>query len=227
MRHSKIAALIAPLLLATAPTANAADLPRGAPPPPAYYTPPPAFTWQGLYLGVNAGYGFAAFKDGSRTLIGSPNGGLIGFTGGYNYMATQNILLGIEADFDFSNLKASQMPFFGLASTGTVDDLFTLRGRAGYAMDRALLYVTGGFAGSRNTVTVSNLYIPFYGQQSKFQTGWALGAGLEFMLTNNLSAKGEFIFTSVGSDRYFDFSPSAFQSSVNNSTVKGGLNYHF
>jgi outer membrane immunogenic protein len=226
MRHSLIAALIAPLSLAAATAAIAADLPRGAP-PPAYYAPPPSFTWQGLYLGVNAGYGFAAFKDGSRTLIGHPNGGLIGFTGGYNFMATPNILLGIEADFDFSNLKASQMPFFGLASTGTIDDLFTLRGRAGYAIDRALLFVTGGFAGSRNTVSVSNLYVPFYGQESKFQTGWAVGAGLEFMLTNNLSAKGEYVFTSVGSDRYFDFSTSALQSSVNNSTVKGGLNYHF
>jgi outer membrane immunogenic protein len=47
------------------------------------------------------------------------------------------------------------------------------------------------------------------------------------MVTNNLSAKAEYLFTSVGSDRYFGFSPAAIQTSVENSQVKVGVNYHF
>ena len=47
------------------------------------------------------------------------------------------------------------------------------------------------------------------------------------MLTNNLSAKAEYMFTSVGSDRYFDFSRNVIQTSLNNSQVKVGVNYHF
>ena len=48
------------------------------------------------------------------------------------------------------------------------------------------------------------------------------GAGLEFMLTNNnLSAKAEYMFTSVGSDRYFDFSRNVIQTSLNNSPGQG------
>ena len=153
---------------------------------------------------------------------------MIGFTVGYNHMAAPNLLIGIESDFDFTGMKASQIPYFGLASKGTVDDAFTIRGRVGYTMDRALFFVTGGFAGSRDSATVSNVWGGgFYGQQSTFQTGWALGAGVEFMLTNNLSAKAEYLFTSVGSDRYFDYSPAALQAAVNTSTIKVGVNYHF
>jgi outer membrane immunogenic protein len=225
MRHALIAALIAPLLFALAP-ASAADLARGAPPPPAYLPPPPVFGWQGFYLGVNGGFGFGAFKNGGSELFGSANGGLIGVTAGYNYQAMPNFVLGIEGDFAFANLKAHRSSFFG-QSNGTIDDIMTLRARAGYTLDRAMLYITGGFAASNNNIVVNNFYAPFYGGQSKFQTGWALGGGIEFMFTNSLSAKAEYLFTSVGSDRYFDFTPAALQSGVDTSTIKGGLNYHF
>lgn len=227
MKQVLIAALFAPLLLAVAP-ACAADLPRGAPPPPQdYYPPPPAFSWQGFYLGINAGYGFGAFKNGGDDLFSSANGGLIGMTGGYNYQLLPNIVVGLEGDFAFANLKASKNSFFGFSGNGSVDDIVTLRARAGYTIERAMVYVTGGFAGSNNNIVLNNFFAPFAGGQSKFQTGWAVGGGIEFMLTNSLSAKAEYLFTSVGSDRYFDFSPAALQSGVDMSTVKGGLNYHF
>jgi outer membrane immunogenic protein len=226
MKHALIAALVAPLLFALAP-ANAADLARGAPPPQAYYPPPaPVFSWQGFYLGVNGGYGFGAFKNGGSDLFSSANGGLIGVTAGYNYQAMPNIVLGLEGDFAFANIKANRSSLFG-NSQGTVDDIMTLRARAGYTLDRAMLYVTGGLAGSNNNIMLNTFYAPFYGGQSKFQTGWAIGGGIEFMFTNSLSAKAEYLFTSVGSDRYFDFTPVALQSGVDTSTIKGGLNYHF
>src|SRR5512137_1870857 len=41
-------------------SAFAADLPSRKAPPPAFVPPPPAFTWTGLYGGVNIGYGFGA-----------------------------------------------------------------------------------------------------------------------------------------------------------------------
>ena len=229
MRQTVLATALASLVLTTATPLSAADLPRRTAPRDDYYAPGAshAVNWQGLYLGINAGYGFGAFQDGGSSVIGNPSGGLVGFTAGYNMVVAPNLLVGLEADFDFAGMKASQIPFFGLASSGHVDDLFTIRGRVGYTVDRAMAYVTGGFAGSRNTVQLSNLYAGFYGEQSTFQTGWALGGGIEYMLTNNLSAKAEYIFTSVGSDRYFDFSNSALQTGVNASTVKAGLNYHF
>ena len=227
MRQALFATLLAPLALAATPVL-AADLPRGSPPPPDYYSPRPVANWDGLYAGINGGIGFGSFTDGSDTLFANPTGGLIGFTLGYNHMVAPNLLIGIESDFDFAGLNASQNPYFGFVTQGSINDMVTVRGRVGYVMDRALVYVTGGFAGSNNTVSVSSVWGgAFYGQQSIFQTGWALGAGVEFMLTNNLSAKAEYLFTSVGSDRYFDYSYNALQSAVNTSAVKVGVNYHF
>jgi outer membrane immunogenic protein len=227
MRHSLIAAIISSLLSAAAP-ASAADLARGSrPAPQPVYARPPTFTWQGIYLGVNAGYGFGAFTNGGSDLFSSANGGMIGLTGGYNFQVAPNIVLGLEGDFAFANLKESRTSLFGLASSGTIDDILTIRGRAGYTIERAMVYVTGGFAGSNNDVVMTSFFPLFYGGQSKFQTGWAVGGGIEFMFTNSISAKAEYLFSSVGSDRYFDFSPAALQSGVDTSAIKGGLNYHF
>ncbi len=227
MRQALLATMLAPFVLAATPVLSA-DLPhRAAPPPQDYYSPTPVSNWQGFYLGLNGGIGFGSFTDGGDRLLGSATGGLIGFTGGYNYMVAPNILIGLEGDFDFSGMRTSQLPYYGFATSSSIDDLFTIRGRVGYTFDRALVYITGGFAGSNNTVSVGNIWTGFAGQQSIYQTGWALGAGLEFMVTNNVSAKAEYLFTSVGSDRYFGFSPASFQTSVDNSQVKVGVNYHF
>jgi outer membrane immunogenic protein len=220
------ALLCAPLLLA-ATAAMSADLPRRSGPPPTdYYAPPPAFTWGGFYAGVQGGVGFASFTDDGGRLVGDPTGGLIGLTGGFNYMVAPQFLIGAEADFSFTGVRAATAPLWGAFAKGGVDDLLTVRGRAGYlATERALLYVTGGFAASKNTIQFAQG--PFYGIQASFQPGWALGAGVEYMITQSISAKGEYMFTSTGSGRYFDFSPYALDSGVNMSAVKGGVNFHF
>lgn len=226
MKRLLLAALLAPMTLLPA-RVSAADLANRSDGDIYAPAPAPAFSWQGLYLGVNAGYAWSSFENGSHLILGHPSGGLVGFTGGYNFVPAANILVGLEADFDFTGMKANQMPYFGLAGEGSVDHLFTLRGRAGYTVDRALLYVTGGFATSENTAKVNNVSTGLFSTESRFQPGWALGAGLEFLLTQNLSAKAEYIFTSIGSDRFFDFSAGALQVGVNTSALKGGLNYHF
>ncbi|MGJ0393790.1 MAG: outer membrane protein [Methylocystis sp.] len=219
------AALFAPLLFA-ATAATGADLPRRSAPSADYYPPPPVFTWQGFYAGVQGGVGFAAFQNGGSALIGStPVGGLIGVAGGYNYMAAPQLMIGAEVDFAFTGVSGSRSPFWGTYAKGEVDDLLTVRARAGYVMNRALFYVTAGFAGSKNTIQLWQG--PFYGVQASFQPGWALGAGLEYMILPSLSVKGEYLFTSTGSGRYFDFSRYALDSGVNMSSFKAGLNYHF
>lgn len=220
------ALLCAPLLFAT-PAAPAADLPHGSGPPPIdYIAPPPAFSWGGFYAGVQGGVGFASFtNDGSR-LIGDPTGGLVGVTGGFNYMVAPQFLIGAEADFSFTGISATTTPFWNAVAKGEMDDLLTVRARAGYAVtDRALIFVTGGFAASKNTLQIAQG--PFYGIQASFQPGWALGAGVEYMITQSISAKGEYMFTSTGSGRYFDLSPYALDAGVNMSAVKGGVNFHF
>ena len=227
MRPMLLPALLAPALLCAGASALAADLPRRTAPAADYYSPAPAFTWQGFYIGINGGYALGAFQSGSKNLLGDPNGWVIGGTTGYNLTFAPNFLVGVEADFDFNSSKDGRSPFAGVSGNGSVDNTLTIRARAGVTVDRALLFVTGGFAGSNTTASVNNAFQGFYGQQSKFLAGWALGAGVEFGVAPNLSAKAEYLFTSVGGDRYFDFSANSLQTNIDTSTIRGGLNYHF
>jgi outer membrane immunogenic protein len=226
MKRILTAALLAPALLA-GPAATAADLPRGGAYSGDYYAPPPEFSWQGFYLGVNGGYGFGAFRDGNDRLLGEPDGWLVGATGGYNHAFGRSFLLGLEADFDFGGGKSGGSPFAGLYGRSAVDNILTARARAGMTFDRALFFVTGGFAGAVTTAAIGNAFAGFWGQQTSFQPGWTLGAGVEFGILPNLSAKAEYLFASVGGDRYFDFTTNGLQANIDTSMVRGGVNYHF
>jgi outer membrane immunogenic protein len=93
--------------------ALAADLPVAAPPPP-----PPPPTWTGFYIGLNAGYEWAASRSAdslfaARTwstelalstalVTGSapvdPNGFIGGGQVGYNYQFAPSWVVGLEAD---------------------------------------------------------------------------------------------------------------------------------
>ncbi len=80
-------ALIISALIATGVAASAAD---GLPPPARV----PGFTWTGFYIGVNGGYGNAAFEDATVTTsdgtISRGGGGQAkgGIVGGWGYLHT-------------------------------------------------------------------------------------------------------------------------------------------
>ena len=150
--------------------AQAADLPsRGVAPAPVYAAP--IFTWTGLYVGLNAGYGFEGNKNitigGSPLITNSQIAGTVpfslskqrdGFIGGaqigYNWQAG-SFVYGLEADFQGADIKGSSSfcdPVGGCANVLTtasqkLEWLGTVRARFGWAaFDRTLLYVTGGLA---------------------------------------------------------------------------------
>lgn len=222
----KRATLLAPLLaqaLFAASGAAAADLPRRSAAPAYEPPPPPAFTWTGFYAGFQGGYGFSSFVDGGA-FVDAPSGGLIGVTAGYNYQIAPQFVIGGEVDFAFSGINGSTRGW-GASTYGAVNNLLTARVRAGYAWERALFYVTGGFAGGSNAIQLTTW--GFNGYQSIFQTGWTLGAGVEYAITPNISAKGEYLYASTGSGTYFDYSRWAIQSGVDTSVLRVGVNYHF
>ena len=194
------------LALAAGGQALAADLPQPGPPPPrapATYVPVPApvFTWTGIYLGVNGGYGFGDSSWSTPGLVPtgdfSTDGFLIGGTIGGNYQWGQ-FVLGIEADGDWQNLNGTTFVTGGTgcgAGCETKSDwLATVRGRAGYAFDRILIYGTGG--GAFGNVQAAYAALPF---SSSTQTGWTAGAGVEFAFTPNLTGKIEYLYVDLGS----------------------------
>ncbi|MFI5409836.1 outer membrane protein [Kaistia sp. UC242_56] len=209
----------------------------------------PAFSWTGFYAGVHVGYGWADLtSEFNDSLFGgegsSPDGWLAGGQVGYNYQFSNNIVLGIEADASFSNLKDSaslyttvnlndEDYFLDAVSQTKISPLGTVRARAGYAVDRFLPYVTGGFAwaNAKSTVRVDTDYTPVAGfntSDSQIFTGWTVGAGLEYAVTNNITAKIEYLYADLGK-KDFNYGPN-FQSEGDLSsleTVKLGLNYKF
>jgi len=216
-------------LLATVGAAQAADLPSRRAPRNDYIAPVPVFTWTGFYLGLNAGYGWGAFTNGSEQLLGKPSGFVGGITGGFNYQAAQNFVLGLEGDWDLSAVSDSrQLPFFGFNGGGKLTSIATIRGRAGFAADRALIYLTGGLAMGSISANVSDWRaVPFFSSASTFSAGWALGAGLEYAFTDHVSAKAEYMFTSLGTKELFTWSPDWLRVGNNLSQVRAGVNYRF
>ena len=209
--------LLAALMAGVASSAMAADLPtRKAPPAPASYYAPPVFSWTGFYVGVNGGWGGGSGGGD----FGSPNGGLVGGTIGYNYQIGQ-FVLGAEGDWDWADLNKSGYNTYLASSysySNKIDDLVTARVRAGYAIDRALLYVTAGYAGAEDKVNM-----PGYFSSTDWRSGGAFGGGSEYAFTNNISAKAEYIYAPFGSKSY---APGV-KSNLDLSLVRAGLNYKF
>jgi len=181
--------------------ALAADLPQPYTPPPprapATYVPvvAPVYNWGGIYVGVNGGYGFgdSTFTPGTGSF--SVNGGLVGGTLGANYQMGQ-FVMGIEGDFDWSGMTGSTTtgtaaPCLGLTCTTANNWLGTVRGRLGFAWDRVLFFGTAGAAFGDIKASVPGA------SSTSTEPGWTAGAGLEFAITENLTAKVEYLFVDL------------------------------
>jgi outer membrane immunogenic protein len=213
--------------------ALASDLPPPAAPPPrapAVYAPVPIYSWSGFYLGINGGWGFG-HSDWTINPLGGVNtgnfnisGGLVGGTIGGNWQ-WDSWVAGIEGDFDGSWIKGSTntcVANFGVACQTENKWLATLRGRFGYAADRALFYVTGGGAfGDVLVNTAANW-------QSTNKAGWTAGGGIEGAFTNNWTARIEYLFVNLQSA---SFTPVGAVNPVNvkfnANLIRLGVDYKF
>src|SRR5258708_23629308 len=192
LRARALAPAIALLALAAAGAVRAADLSVA----PIYKAPPmaapQAYNWSGFYVGLNGGGGWGTSNWDSA---GSFNlsGGVIGGTAGVNWQMGHAVL-GFEGDGDWSNLKGSSTSTRCVAGCSTNNDwLATVRGRAGYAFDRFLPYVTGGLA-----VGDIKAGTPGFAGATQTNAGWTAGGGVELALTNNWTAKAEYLHVDLG-----------------------------
>jgi len=214
-----------------------------APPPP-----PAPFTWTGFYVGGSAGVigqgttltdlgasqtglGFFAEYPGSTFGI-TGIGGLFGGDIGYNFQ-TGSVVFGIEADFAGSTLNnTATFNYFDPANVSSqLHSLGTIRGRVGYAFDRVLLYATGGFAWGNVSNAVNVPTFPLdSASTSGWQTGWTVGGGLEYAMTNNWTVRVEGFYVDLGTTTAISSNPySTCRFGFKNSYLLGrlGLNYKF
>ena len=195
----------------------AADLPPGT-----YKAPPMAravvSSWTGCYIGLQGGGGWGSSQ---HVAVGPPNpanagrpitnsfvlsGGEVGGTIGCNYQANSWVF-GVENDISWTNISGSapdMLPFNLNAVSHTNEKwLDTLRGRAGFAWDRAFLYGTGGVAFAGTDATICNTLLGVCQSNAQTRTGWVAGAGIEYAVWDNVSLKFEYLHADFGTGRYF------------------------
>jgi outer membrane immunogenic protein len=137
-----------------------------------------------------------------------------------------------EADISATNKKgsAAEFPPNAIFNNEVKERwLSTFRGRVGYAQDNWLLYATGGAA----LANVENTVASAPGGQisdKQWHWGWTAGGGVEVKLTQDWTAKVEYLYVGLQDKSYFNPAPSlVFPSSqrlnLNDHIVRVGVNY--
>jgi outer membrane immunogenic protein len=228
--------------VALAAGANAADLPVKA---PSLYSPEPVSNWTGFYGGIHGGAGRLNFDivtvdeagicgDGpGGTCSSSASGAIFGGQIGYNYQM-RHWVWGIEADASWTNISNTVTDGFA-AFKGGIDWLASLRARGGIALDDTYIYLTGGVAAAGLNSGWGYGYASPLGcpcdqvvKDTKF--GWVVGAGVEHMLTQHISVKGEALYYDFGTINKSFVDPgtgNTYRSQFSHEVIVGrlGLNY--
>lgn len=197
----------------------------------------PVFSWTGGYLGGQIGYGWgkSRFSDSFDAINVKPDGFLGGLYAGYNFDLGNSVVLGIDGDVTYNNLKDS----YSVTDVDGTDSLESklrwsgaVRARAGYAVDRFLPYIAGGvaFGSVKNTLSSTDIDAPFSSSQSKTLTGWTAGAGVDYAATDNIIVRLEYRYTDYGR-KDFTFSDGIDSVSVRDkfktNEVRLGVAYKF
>jgi outer membrane immunogenic protein len=204
----------------------AADLPA----PVAPYAPPPPprpYNWTSVYIGGNAGYGFATASE-TASLFGfsvTASEDLTGFVGGGQVGANFQsgpVVFGVEADLDATNQTHNATFGFATASD-KITWVGTVRGRIGGAWDRVLVYGTAGWGEGKFT---SDVTVPGFGTFSGSRThgAWTAGLGVEVGITDYLSGRIEYLYLDTGNLNLLTFGALNVTGRVQDNLIRAGLN---
>jgi len=215
----------------------------------------PAYSWTGFYIGGHAGCGWADSEsvtsfnttDGGGDFVHSTETGTGCFSGGQigaDYQVGGGFVLGILGDISWGKISSFNRSSedAGLEATGwesKITSMATVRGRVGYAINGGLPivggiswmpYFTGGWAWAQNKVSAQGDAGTFTSDKASL-SGWTLGGGLEYAITQSLTWKAEYLYTRYGSSTYAvtldddGVVPGLTLGSMNVSTFKTGLNW--
>jgi outer membrane immunogenic protein len=219
-------------LLAMGASASAADLAARPYTKAPAYVAAPIYNWTGFYIGGHVGGAFNSNNGFLGTTDNSDGRFLGGLQVGGDYQFAPNWVLGIEGQYSWVGNNNSTV----LLTTGgntygynlNQKGLASVTGRLGYTWGPALLYVKGGWAYQDATESFSGPIGTTFATTTK-SNGYTVGAGLEYLFTQNWSGKIEY--------QYYDFGNTSFTaptalvaagSSKNDvHTIKAGLNYRF
>jgi outer membrane immunogenic protein len=233
MRLMKLLGVACAALAPVAVPVKAADLPPRVPSVTGPVSAPPLFSWTGFYIGAHGGgaWGTSAWSDPFSALADSVSstGFLAGGQVGFNYQLG-NVVFGVEGDASWTNLNGSSTDAAGDVHNTQVDWTSTIAGRLGWALDRWLVYGKGGVAFAHDNSTLTD---PFGNTATGVTTrvGWIAGAGTEYALGQNWSARVEYSFLGFPAQNVALTGPVLGTGTANIDLtvqqVKAGLNFHF
>jgi outer membrane immunogenic protein len=211
--------------------ASAADMALKARPAP---VPVAVYNWTGFYIGGNVGYGWGEntgagyssavdvgiggllpfLAGGGNVLPGlAPSGVIGGAQIGYNWQVAPAWVLGVVADIQASDIKASGTNTVSIGAFANIGEsksvktewFGTLRGKVGVAANNVLFYGTGGLAygeikasTSFNDPSFGGGPLVFAGSSSAIRAGWTAGAGIEWGFAPNWTAGFEYLYMDFG-----------------------------
>lgn len=179
-------------------------------------------SWSADWQGATNEFPSAAGSGAQNSSFSPKGSGVIaGGQIGYNWQFAPAWVIGVEADLSWIRIHTTSVnpvltlggtPFVGQTDcpgaqicttfmTRNLDSLGTVRARLGYAWDRWLAYLTGGFAYGRIGYAANfNVCCQFAASFAQTKPGWSLGGGLEYALPGAWSAwtiRGEYLFVSL------------------------------
>lgn len=147
----------------------------------------------------------------------NPQGVIGGAHAGYQLQLTQwswfsssGVVIGVEGSVDGTSINNTVFdPFSEIAVRTTVPVEGSIRLRAGVAWDRLLVYATGGaaFTSIKDTYTDWTGFVTGvpggYEAITKNRSGWTVGGGLQYAVTDNWSVGAEYRYSDFG--HYTDY----------------------
>ncbi len=187
--------------------------------------------FSGPYVGVQGGWQQdkvrATVRDSESTTTGreTSSGFAYGAQLGYDFKVGESFVVGAEAFLtgDTDKLRWAVGPGQSVSFDGGRS--FGLLARAGVlATPKTLIYAKGGWENGRFTLASTDAGVTE--RASTNRDGWSLGAGVEQMLTDNVSARVEYRYTKFNSFGNDDLSDGA-SARVNRNRIMAGVNYRF
>lgn len=191
------------------------------------------FDWSGVHVGATVGYGAGAtgnsWTNDGLYPVWEPDGQmrygswLGGAHAGITHQSGQ-LVLGLEADYNFLRFRGDDARFAGAINAIEIDSYATARARLGWANDRSLFYATGGVAYAE--ITKKDLSLTFHTGRAK-ALGWVAGVGYEHAVTDNVLARVEYQHVDLGKAETYLGGYSHRANDIRFDTVRVGLGYKF
>jgi outer membrane immunogenic protein len=207
--------------------------------------------WGGFYAGLNAGYGSGESNaTPNGLLVNEPEfsvdfkGGLVGGQIGYDVDNGNGLIIGAVTDLSTANIDGD-VCVEDNGCDGSPDDsyssndvqwLSTTRLRAGFSNGNMLFYGTGGIALAKVTADVTHLddvNTPTV-NDTNTHVGYAVGAGAEFMVSENMTIGAEYLHINLGEEQYYllvdldyDQGMGGASGDLTVNVIRATLNYRF